>query len=248
MRSVLLALITGFCCFCGCASHGGAIGSRPLHLDAGGDSLSFDLGTSRRRGELLAVTDTSFLLVAGGRVVEADRQEVLSVKVEGYENRDWAPNLLLFEVLPAILLGVAAASVDADPLPVVIVFSIPTLLNLMFFEGGGEAPPKWRDVWIPIQPEEIRGKMKIRVEQRGPKKAVYGGRVLRIGEGYFDILVPTSFRTRRIAHADVVKIEKIERRLENLNRYARFPKGITLAQLNRILAHYGQGEIGRLDD
>ena len=222
----------------------------PQHilLDPKGDTASIQLSEYRRiRGELLAVTDSTLYLVLARRVVEIDRNDIRSVQIEDYENRNWVTPLLALEVVPAIVLGLTAASVEdsgSQPIVIPILLSIPTLFNWALFEAGGHRPPKLRmPKQIQIQPEEIEQGMNLCVWMRKSRKEIWKGIVSDVCQDYF-VVVSSAFRyKKRIAFADVERVERLSHEPERLNKYARFPQGLTSGQLRQLLETYGQKEM-----
>ncbi len=169
---IVLTLIVG----CGQSSY---------TLRAGGDAAIMMTKDGKEwTGEILCMQDSSvYFLNAEGRskVFRVQVGAIQEIRIEGYVNRGWVTPLILFQVLPTVLMTVAASTVDISPAAPLAIFGLPTLLTFALFEASTPDPPQSTE---PFGPESI-----------GP-----------------------------------------------LQKYARFPQGLTAEQFKRLLTFYGQSE------
>jgi hypothetical protein len=132
-----------------------------------GDDIEVQLTDSNLiRGELLMVTDSAIFVVvapppkysSGNAVYELNVIPVPQIKkltIKGYSNRKWRTSIVAFELVPAILLGLAAASADAEnPMAVTGIVSIPTIFSLALLSAGTPAEP---GVYPPITRDQLNG-------------------------------------------------------------------------------------------
>lgn len=123
-----------------------------------GESVMVQLhGGSREEGELLAVEDSAILCLVhdpgldarsapgAGVVKRIPVRSIAAVEVSGFRNDNWWIGVAVFQVLPAIGLGVAASSADADAGAVVAVALVPAVFTTIFFAASGLPTPEFRD-------------------------------------------------------------------------------------------------------
>ena len=79
-------------------------------------------------------------------------RSIASIEVSGFRNDNWWIGVVLFQVLPAIGLGVAASSAHADAAAVVGVALIPAVLTSVLYAASGLPTPEFRD---PITAEAL---------------------------------------------------------------------------------------------
>lgn len=104
--------------------------------------------------ELLAIVDESILyvnIISGREHLGVSSDETLiglnlagvtKIKVQGYTNKNWIVPWVVFQVVPPILLAIAAGSVNSgDALPVFGVFSIPAVISGALMGTGGVGNP-----------------------------------------------------------------------------------------------------------
>jgi hypothetical protein len=123
------------------------------YLSPTGDDIKVHLADNNLiRGELLMVSDSEIFVVVAPplkctpenavyelHIVPVHQIQKLTIK--GYSNGEWRANIVIFELIPAILLGLAAASADIDnPMAVTGVASIPTLFSFALLAVG--TPPE----------------------------------------------------------------------------------------------------------
>ncbi len=103
--------------------------------------------TSSFTAELLLVSDTTLYFYAEDypptqRIFGVPVDAIESIEVEGYVNKNWIAAVVAFEVVPAILLGIAAAQVeDSGAGGVFAVSMVPAALTtLAFATSTGKAP------------------------------------------------------------------------------------------------------------
>ena len=143
--------IIGLITFMSCAS-------QTLLLNPTGDTASVTLlNQTVHIGELLAINDTTIYIkiisndyisttttAINPRIASISIGSIKSIEIKGYSNTQWKTGLILFEVIPSILMGIAAHSYSDDNNPFLIagVLSIPTLLNLALFKYSTPEPPR----------------------------------------------------------------------------------------------------------
>ena len=94
-------------------------------------------------------------------------------------------------------------------------------------------------------PEQVELGMELRVRFRhNGKKVLRRGEVVKIDEDY--LVLSRNRHNSRIAFADVVRLERSRGQMEKLNKYARFPQGLTSGQMGELLEHYRQTEFRRI--
>ena len=137
-------------------------------LKPGGDTATILMLDQREFvGEVLAVSDTTiyFNIESGlpdvqvptvGRIIGVHVNALAFIEIKGYSNRQWIPALIAFEVIPTLLLGLAAASVDAEASEIMLIVSIPTVINLAIFAASTPAPPRFERPFTPEKLEELR--------------------------------------------------------------------------------------------
>jgi len=118
------------------------------------------------RGELLMVSDSEIFVVVAPppkltsesavyelHIVPVNQIQKLTIK--GYSNRKWGASIVAFELVPAILLGLAAASADAEnPMAVTGIVSIPTLFSFVLLAAGTPPEP---GIDHPITRDQLNG-------------------------------------------------------------------------------------------
>ena len=144
--------------------------------------------------ELLALTDSSiYVLKKGsklpsiyyGEIIEVRFLDLRSIAIEGYTNKKWVGTIIAFEIIPAALFAIAAASADAEVGTALGIMSLPVLLNFAVFSASSPGKPG----------------------------------------------------VKNFSSAD---------QLKKLNKYARFPQGLTQDQLKQLLKESKQEEIHQL--
>ncbi|MCH7573893.1 MAG: hypothetical protein IIA59_02095 [Candidatus Marinimicrobia bacterium] len=137
-------------------------------LKSGGDTATiFMLDQSGMVGEVLAIGDNTIYfdiksglpdaqMPLGGIIIGVHVNDLDFIEIKGYSNRKWIPMLIAFEVVPTLLLGIAAASVNAEVLPIMAIFSIPTVINLAILAASTPASPRFERPFTPEKLEELR--------------------------------------------------------------------------------------------
>ena len=137
-------------------------------LKPGGDMASiFMLNQSGMVGEVLAISDNTiyFGIKSGlpnaqrpsvGRIIGVHVNALDFIEIKGYSNRKWIPALIAFEVVPTLLLGIAAASDGVEPLPIMAMSSIPIVINLAILAASTPASPRFERPFTPEKLEELR--------------------------------------------------------------------------------------------
>ena len=98
---------------------------------------------------LLQINSGSINLTAGIYTIPIDN--IQYIKIEDYINYKWQGAIFGFEVVPILLLIIAAASADAEPAGLGLLL-VPVLLNYVIFAASTPAPP---GVENPFQSEQL---------------------------------------------------------------------------------------------
>jgi len=106
-------------------------------------------------GELLLVRDSTVVL-RGREARTLSFGEVRDVTVRGYQNHIWQPMVLLFEVAPAIVLGMVASGGYADAWGVAAIALIPAVVNSIAFATSTPAPPWVEGPLTPALADSLR--------------------------------------------------------------------------------------------
>lgn len=120
-----------------------------------GDTAVVELQSGKLKGELLAIGDSLLYVIPHGdnpetpshlrgRVVGIDPAGVRSIRIEGYSDKMWIAGVIGFEVIPAILMGIAAASVDGDTqggLTVAGILMVPAAVTAAIFAAATPKTP-----------------------------------------------------------------------------------------------------------
>ena len=187
-----------------------------------------------------------------GTIVAVPYSDVLSIKITG-ESRSWVQPVILFEVVPAVLLSLTAMSVKGnsggDGFFVMLVTSIPTLLNWVLFESGSKRNESPRpDTVIHHRLDQTKLEVGTYIEvfhnEKG-KSAKRKGYIRDVDEDSFTI--SRKFESRgyvwRIAYEDVLKVRYVVSdsfEFGALKKYARVPQGLTAEQMDRLLKSHNQ--------
>ncbi len=138
-------------------------------LKATGETATVQLQTGKEYTvEILAVQDSTLLCLAdasavGGSATPPYREvaripasSIASIRVSGFRNNNWYIGVLVFQVLPAVGLGVAAASANADVATVTGAALMPALLTTMMFVGSGVPTPTFEPPFTKESFHELR--------------------------------------------------------------------------------------------
>lgn len=71
--------------------------------------------------------------------------EIKSINIQGYDGSGWGGSVLLFQVLPAVILTVTAASVSSENVAVGLIFAIPAAVSALLFATSEGETPQWND-------------------------------------------------------------------------------------------------------
>jgi len=106
--------------------------------------------------EIIAVQDSMLLCIGDGapaaapasvaarRIMGVRPEKVASLTVAGFRNNRWVIGVVVFQLLPAVGIAVAAGSANVeDPLAVGLVCAIPAALTALAFAGSGEPTPSF---------------------------------------------------------------------------------------------------------
>ncbi len=67
-----------------------------------------------------------------------------SISILGFDGKNWGTGVILFQVIPVGLLAAAAASVETNPLPVILIFGIPAIITSLFLSASDGVTPEWQ--------------------------------------------------------------------------------------------------------
>ncbi len=90
-----------------------------------------------------------------GELVVISLQDVRSIVVRGYANTEWKKGIVVFEVAPAVLLGLVGAIHGENPesfFLIVGALSLPTMLNAGFLAAGTPPAPR---LTYPVTEEDL---------------------------------------------------------------------------------------------
>lgn len=156
---VLLFLI--HICWAGCTS-------QMFVLKPEGDQAKISLsGDIDIRAELLAVNDSILYvkIISGGEPIGVSPEEsfigfeldgVSHISVQGYTNKRWILPWVVFQVIPPILLGIAASTVSADGLAVWGITSIPAVVSGVTMGRGSSKNPVISNEFTPYKISELK--------------------------------------------------------------------------------------------
>ena len=124
------------------------------YLSPKGDNTEVQLtDNSIVKGELLMVSDSEICVVVGSPIKSITKnvkyelhiipvQRIQKLKIKGYSNKKWIGSTVAFQLVPVLLLGLAAGSVNPDnTLGVMGISSVPALLSLGFLAAGTPPDP-----------------------------------------------------------------------------------------------------------
>jgi hypothetical protein len=119
-----------------------------------GETTTLTVKSHPVEAELLCIADSCLYVIpaadacakyrlTSGAVYTVPYLELQGMEVENIANNDWTYGILLMEVVPAILMGAAAASYGEGEsfLPVTGALLIPAALNALLFVGGTAETP-----------------------------------------------------------------------------------------------------------
>lgn len=115
-------------------------------------------------GEVLAVSDTTIYFNIKSGLPDVQVPSIIGIhvnalafiEIKGYSNKKWIPALIAFEVIPTLLLGIAAASVDAEASQIMLMVSIPTVINLAIFAASTPPAPRFGHPFSSEHLEELK--------------------------------------------------------------------------------------------
>jgi hypothetical protein len=130
------------------------------NLKPTGDTAEIKTKSNRiYTGELLTVTEDSVLAFIksgqkdiSGVVYNFPKDNIQYIKIEDYINYKWQGAILGFEVVPILLLFVAATAAEVDSPGGLAILFVPVLLNYIGFAASTPDPPGVVD---PFQSEQL---------------------------------------------------------------------------------------------
>jgi len=117
--------------------------------------------------ELLAVNEDVLYvnIISGNHTLGIAHDEILigfeldnirDIRIQGYRNNQWVAPWVVFQVIPPILLGIAASMETADAVAVWAVFSIPALISGTTLGFGGTKNPAFSNDFTPYKISELK--------------------------------------------------------------------------------------------
>lgn len=103
--------------------------------------------------ELAIITDTSIVAIQYhkryaseqqvGEVIEISFNSIKNIEIMGYSNSGWVLPVILFQVVPAILITIAAMSSSEDNAFIIAPLLIPAALTTILFATSDEETPSF---------------------------------------------------------------------------------------------------------
>lgn len=124
-----------------------------ISLSETGDEAIVETPQGRLTGELVGVADSLLYVVVHesegasttrmpGRLVGIAPTSVRTIKIRGYSVKSWIPGVIILQVIPAILMGIAASQVEAEgALGVTAVLMVPAGVTALLFGAATPAHP-----------------------------------------------------------------------------------------------------------
>jgi hypothetical protein len=120
-------------------------------LSPSGDTAEIITVTETKlTGELLAVSDSSFFVnmkplnipsAAGMELYEIPFGQMKKLTIHNYANTQWKGAIIAFEVVPAIILGLTAASGGGDAGALLLLMAIPPVINYAILSSSTPPAP-----------------------------------------------------------------------------------------------------------
>lgn len=144
-----------FVCVVGLAAAVCSCASQMSSLSPTGDKAEITLTNGKTHtGELIAVTDSLLYLFfqpdpsksASKRfkgLYGVETSNVQRIMIHGYSNKRWVAGVLLFEVVPTVLIAIAASAAGADPAGVLFLLSLPVAVNVAIFSASTPSAPEF---------------------------------------------------------------------------------------------------------
>ena len=114
-------------------------------------------------GELLMVDESAIIMqIKSGQndknegIYKFPRNKIQYIKIEDYVNTKWQGAILGFEVVPIVLLFIAAAAADVESPAGIAILFIPVLINYAIFAASTPAPPGVQDPFPTEQLVELK--------------------------------------------------------------------------------------------
>ena len=106
-------------------------------------------------GELLVVNESAIIMhINSGQksinegIYKFPRDQIQYIKIEDYVNTKWQGAILGFEVVPIVLLFIAAAAADVESPAGIAILFIPVLINYAIFAASTPDPPGVTDPFL----------------------------------------------------------------------------------------------------
>jgi len=145
MRILLPLIITILFSTCGLG---------PKILTYEGDKAEIEMkGGLQFTGELIMVTDTALYVISDlgsdqsatikpNKIYQLSYTDINQITIDGYVNKGWLPGVIVFNIIPAVLMMIAASSADAEisGTGVLILFAPPLLTLAIFSATQPDAP------------------------------------------------------------------------------------------------------------
>jgi hypothetical protein len=89
-------------------------------------------------------------------ILKIGLNNIKSIEIEGYADMSWVGGVIVLQVIPAILLNIAAISVDEDNFPATLTFFLPALLTTVFFDESTPPKPSFKMPFTPQMKEDLK--------------------------------------------------------------------------------------------
>lgn len=106
-----------------------------------GETIEIQTEQQAYGGEFLFGDASAVFLLDASGILSVPLTEIRSLKVLGVSNRSWTLPVVLTQIVPALLLGLAAGMADADAASVTAGASVPGLVSGLFLALSTPAIP-----------------------------------------------------------------------------------------------------------
>ncbi len=122
-------------------------------VSAIGDKAKVELKDgSEFSGEIVLICDTSIIFSVASEDPETApvliytlNKDIKHISVQGYSGSEWIAPVLIFQVLPAVLLAIAAGSEGMNGVGIGVIFALPAAITTLIFASTEGKTPQWDD-------------------------------------------------------------------------------------------------------
>jgi len=130
-----------------------------------GDKATMRVNSNIRSFELLAIDQTGLLVISPddhyerttsspAKIYRIPKEQISDIKIEGYSNKNWILPVIIFQVIPAILLIIAASSAGAEMSAAGYAILLgPPALTLILFSSSTPADPAYHN---PLDAQKLK--------------------------------------------------------------------------------------------